>query len=96
MPCHDVGKRLQRYLDDEVDDERLARRVAEHLEDGRRCGLEAEAYREIKAALARQASILPDTTLHRLRCFGHQLANHSHPPQSHNNGNGQGRPDDRP
>jgi hypothetical protein len=48
--------------------------VSEHLEDCRRCGLEAGIYREIKASLARHAAVLPDTTLARLRRFGQQLA----------------------
>jgi len=75
LSCHQVGKLLQRYLDSEVDDN-VARRIGEHLEDCRRCGLETDVYSEIKAALARQAPRLPDTTLQRLRRFSEQLANH--------------------
>ena len=43
MDCHEVGALLQHYLDDELD-ERRAAGIAAHLEDCRRCGLEAEAY----------------------------------------------------
>jgi anti-sigma factor RsiW len=73
LTCREVGKLLQRYLDGETD-ERATAKVAEHLEDCRRCGLEAEIYREIKASLARQAPTLPETTLARLRRFGEHLA----------------------
>ncbi len=73
LTCREVGKLLQRYLDGETD-ERATAKVAEHLEDCRRCGLEAEIYSEIKAALARQAPALPETTLARLRRFGERLA----------------------
>jgi anti-sigma factor RsiW len=73
LTCREVGKLLQRYLDDETD-EHTTTRVAEHLEDCRRCGLEATIYREIKASLARQAPTLPETTLASLRRFGEHLA----------------------
>jgi anti-sigma factor RsiW len=86
LSCQEVGKLLQRYLDGEVDGQ-LARRVGEHLEDCRRCGLEASIYGEIKAALARQSPALPATTLHRLREFGEQLA---HQPPDHEGGDGEG------
>ena len=42
---------LQAYLDGEVDPP-TATAVGEHLEVCRRCGLEADTYRAIKAALA--------------------------------------------
>jgi anti-sigma factor RsiW len=73
LTCREVGKLLQRYLDGETN-ERATAKVAEHLEDCRRCGLEAAVYREIKAALARQAPALPETMLDRLRRFGEDLA----------------------
>jgi hypothetical protein len=78
LSCREVGKLLQRYLDGEVHDD-LARKVGEHLEDCRRCGLEADIYGEIKAALARQAPTLSDATLRRLRHFGEHLANEPPP-----------------
>jgi predicted anti-sigma-YlaC factor YlaD len=73
LTCREVGKLLQRYLDGDTDEHATAK-VAEHLDDCRRCGLEASIYREIKASLARQADVLPETTLARLRRFGEQLA----------------------
>ncbi|MGH9193528.1 MAG: anti-sigma factor family protein [Acidimicrobiales bacterium] len=78
LTCREVGKLLQRYLDGDTDEHATAK-VAEHLEDCRRCGLEAGIYREIKASLARQATVLPETTLARLRRFGQQLATEGPP-----------------
>lgn len=43
---------LQGYVDGEVD-ESMARHVSGHLERCRRCGMEAETYRSIKAAIGR-------------------------------------------
>ncbi|MGR8009497.1 zf-HC2 domain-containing protein [Streptomyces hypolithicus] len=66
-----VARVLQSYLDGESD-EITARRVAAHLEDCRRCGLEASAYREIKNALARRET-LDSGAVARLRGFGESL-----------------------
>jgi anti-sigma factor RsiW len=71
--CMQVMRVLQAYLDGHTD-EITARRVARHLEACRRCGLEASTYREIKAALARQASPIDEASLQRLRDFGSSLA----------------------
>jgi anti-sigma factor RsiW len=70
--CAHVGGVLQRYLDEEIDQE-TARRVAAHLEVCRHCGLEAATYRRLKAALARRA-IPDDETMSRLRLFVDELA----------------------
>ena len=72
MSCRRVGKVLQAFLDGAADDV-TAERVEIHLEACRRCGLEAETYREIKASLARAAPSVPDLTLRRLRDFGSRL-----------------------
>lgn len=72
LSCREVGKVLQRYLDGHID-ELTAEKVAEHLEDCRRCGLEMTVYTEIKASLARQSPEVPETALIRLRRFGEQL-----------------------
>jgi anti-sigma factor RsiW len=69
--CREVATYLHRYLDGEVDD-RTRRRVAAHLEDCRRCGLEAETYRALKRALARRGA-LPDDAVARLHSFAEQL-----------------------
>lgn len=72
MNCMQVGRRLQRYLDGDVDD-LTARRIMLHLEDCRRCGMEAATYTEIKASLARRGEEVPDDALARLRSFGERL-----------------------
>jgi anti-sigma factor (TIGR02949 family) len=71
LGCVQVIRVLQEYLDGETD-EVTARRVAAHLDDCRDCGLEADLYREIKKALARQKR--PDArAVERLRGFGESL-----------------------
>jgi len=75
MNCMRVTRVLQSYLDGEVD-EATARRVAVHLEDCRRCGLEATVYREVKKTLARRE--MPDArAVARLRDFGESLLTES-------------------
>ena len=69
--CREVATFLQPYLDGEVDD-RTLRRLAAHLEDCRKCGLEAETYRALKQALARRG-IIPADALARLHTFAEQL-----------------------
>lgn len=73
MNCMQVGRRLQRYLDGEIDD-LVARRVRRHLEDCRRCGMKAATYTEIKAGLARRGKDVPGDAVARLRAFGERLA----------------------
>lgn len=77
LSCRKVGRVLQSYLDGAVDD-LTARRVARHLEDCRRCGLEADTYLAIKVSLARREPRLPDDVLDRLRDFGRQLSSGDH------------------
>lgn len=79
LRCKEVGRLLQSYLDGEIDELR-ARQVARHLEECRRCGMDAETYAEIKQALRRSASPLPEDALGRLRAFGEQLAEGWVPP----------------
>ena len=73
MTCRRVGETLQAYLDGEVDD-LSARRIAHHLEDCRRCGMELGVYTEIKASLQRRGETVDGEALGRLRSFGQQLA----------------------
>lgn len=73
MSCHQVGKVLQSYLDDELDDA-AARKVVAHLEDCRRCGLEVETYEALKASLQRGPAGLAAEPVVRLREFGARLA----------------------
>ncbi len=70
--CREVGRCLQAYLDGHVD-EVSARRIAHHLEQCRRCGMEADAYAAIKAALGNQRGHLDRQSLTRLRDFGTHL-----------------------
>jgi Putative zinc-finger len=76
--CMQVMRILQSYLDGHTD-EMTARRIARHLDACRRCGLEASTYREIKAALARQAAPLDEASLQRLRDFGSSLTQQAGP-----------------
>lgn len=70
--CLEVGRVLQSYLDGQVD-ELTARRVSRHLEMCRRCGLEAETYTNIKAALARRGADVDPRAVERLKAFGRSL-----------------------
>jgi anti-sigma factor RsiW len=78
MDCHQVGELMQYYLDGQIDDER-ARRIEEHLEDCRRCGLELETYERIKASLASRRGEVPDESIERLREFARRLARGEEP-----------------
>lgn len=82
MNCMQVGRRLQRYLDGDLDD-LTARRIMAHLEDCRRCGMEATTYAEIKASLARRGTDIPDNAVARLRAFGERLVHEGPPPTEH-------------
>jgi hypothetical protein len=47
--------------------------IAAHLEDCRRCGLEAETYERIRQTLAERRPEVPDESVERLREFGRGL-----------------------
>lgn len=70
MSCRQVGKILQSFLDAELD-EAATVKVAEHLEDCRRCGMAADLYLEIKASLGPG---VPEESLTRLEEFAERLA----------------------
>lgn len=70
--CREVIRVLQSYLDGEVDD-LTARRIEEHLDDCRRCGLEATTYADIKNSLRHRRTVDREA-VERLRAFGEQLA----------------------
>jgi len=78
MTCGEVGEWLQHYLDGELDDGR-SERLAAHLEDCRRCGLEADTYERIKHALADHQLSVPADSLARLREFGARIARGDEP-----------------
>ncbi|MGM0386698.1 MAG: anti-sigma factor family protein [Actinomycetota bacterium] len=74
--CHRVAKVLQAYLDGEVDG-MTADMVSNHLETCRKCGLEANTYRAIKAAtLAAESEPEPvdPEAVERLRRFADGLS----------------------
>ncbi len=73
LSCRQVGKILQSFLDAELD-EVSTDKVAEHLEDCRRCGMAADVYLEIKASLGRDAPAVPEDALGRLEAFAQRLA----------------------
>ena len=73
MSCHEVAAVLQAFLDDETDDV-AARRVAHHLHDCVRCGMEAATYERIKHSVGRDRRPLDPSAVARLRRFGEQLA----------------------
>ncbi len=73
ISCHEVGAVIQAFLDDETD-EVAARRVARHLHDCVRCGMEAATYERIKQSFGRSGPPLDPDSVARLRRFGEQLA----------------------
>jgi anti-sigma factor RsiW len=72
LSCPEVARLLQRHLDEELE-EHLAVRVEAHLEDCRRCGLEAATYEQIKQAVRRQGQPVPRESVERLRAFADAL-----------------------
>lgn len=72
LSCQQVARVLQSFLDQEVDPGTVGR-IEEHLEQCRRCGMEAAVYREIKESLARATPAIPELTRRRLRHFGEEL-----------------------
>lgn len=76
--CRQVAKVLQGYLDGELEPE-TTRRVHDHLEECRRCGLDATTYRAIKTAIpmARASSApmpVDPQAVRRLRRFADELS----------------------
>ncbi|WP_454853614.1 anti-sigma factor family protein [Promicromonospora soli] len=76
LECYHVAKVLQSYLDGEAEPA-TSSVVAAHLETCRRCGLEAQTYLAIKAALAvgsqDPTSVEPDA-VDRLKRFAERLS----------------------
>ncbi len=78
MSCHQVGEVLQQYLDGHIDPDR-ARRIEAHLDECRRCGMEADTYERIKSTLAAQRPEVPAEAVDRRREFGERLARGEEP-----------------
>lgn len=74
LTCTEVGRLLQRFLDDELGDPVAVDALAGHLDACGGCGLEADAYRRIKSALSDRRVDVPADAVERLRAFGERLA----------------------
>ena len=74
MSCPEVGRLLQRFLDGELSDDAEVEMLSAHLDECKRCGLEADTYRKIKDALAGRRVPVPQESVDRLRAFGERLA----------------------
>lgn len=72
LDCNQVGEVLQHYLDGQIDAD-TARRIEDHLEACRICGMEADTYERIKAVLAARRADVPPESIDRLRAFGERL-----------------------
>lgn len=72
VDCMRVRPLLQAYLDGHIS-EQDAVRVSNHLDACRRCGLAADAFREIKAGLSRLAEEPDRDTVRRLEQFVEDL-----------------------
>lgn len=75
LSCPEVGRLLQRFLDGELTDPVEIEMLSDHLDECKRCGLEADTYRKIKASLAMRRPPVPPESVARLREFGQHLAN---------------------
>jgi len=72
VTCLQVARILQKYLDDQLD-EVAAAQVANHLDECRRCGLDAESYREVKVALTSRSRPPTPEQMERLTSFVAEL-----------------------
>lgn len=73
MSCTDVGRRLQSYLDDELDPDRMAR-IREHLDACVDCGLELDVYARIKAELTAARTETDPAVIESLRRFAQGIS----------------------
>ena len=73
--CQTVARWLQTFLDHELDGHR-ADEVRAHLDDCRWCGLERDAYLEIKRIVSNGLAVPQDEAraIDRLRSFAQRLA----------------------
>ena len=72
LDCRAVGRVLQSYLDNEVEDD-FAAKIESHLEACRACGLELETYQQIKTTLAARMPDVDPAAVERLRSFGAEI-----------------------
>lgn len=73
LPCPEVRRLMQRFLDGEIDDAIEVQAVVDHLDVCEPCGFEHDVYRRITAALHAHRPPLDETAVERLRAFGRGL-----------------------
>lgn len=72
LDCRDVRRLMQRFVDGELPPSQTEL-VAEHLRDCQRCGLSADTFRAVKAALRRLRPDLDVDALTRLHTYADEL-----------------------
>ncbi len=80
VDCREVGRVLQSYLDDNVEPG-FAGKIAAHLDECKKCGLEASTYTEIKRSLGERRPKVDGEAIERLRSFGSKLTDGRTPGQ---------------
>lgn len=75
--CKQVGKLLQEYLDDQLN-EAVRAKMQTHLMMCADCGLEYTTFLQLKHALADRRNALPEDAIRRLQQFSTKLAEQSH------------------
>jgi anti-sigma factor (TIGR02949 family) len=81
MNCREVARRLQIYLDGELDKSRVEA-IKQHLDACAKCGLEADVFNKIKADLAGISPVTDSEAIERLREFTAQIADNARADQS--------------
>lgn len=71
--CREVGLRLQSYLDGELDENRV-NQIRNHLDACVCCGLDAEAFTEIKSGLAQLGTTSDGDAITRLKEFSARIS----------------------
>lgn len=72
VDCREVGRVLQSYLDDNVEPG-FAGKIASHLDECKKCGLEADTFTRIKDALENKRPEIDNDAIERLQSFGNRL-----------------------
>lgn len=70
--CREVKRVINAWVDGEVEED-FAQKIADHLEDCRRCGLAADVYSRIKESLQARPAGIDEEAVARLREFGRSL-----------------------
>ncbi len=80
ISCTEVARRLQSYLDGELDDDRMAQ-IRAHLDACVHCGLDEEVFSAIKSDLNALSAPAESGALARLREFSASLSEGASPAQ---------------